>query len=81
MMCGMYIINGVHGPEPRSSGGNISSDPQNINRGSPCQNLVKLQCYEIPVAADFPIIIPIQWDYTTLCRNEGLTFRNVRYVR
>ena len=27
-MCGMYIINGVHGPEPRSSGGNISSNPQ-----------------------------------------------------
>ena len=28
IMCGMYIINGVHGPEPRSSGGNISSNPQ-----------------------------------------------------
>ena len=27
-MCGMYIINGVHGPEPSSSGGNISSNPQ-----------------------------------------------------
>ena len=27
-MCGMYIINGVHGPELRSSGGNISSNPQ-----------------------------------------------------
>ena len=27
-MCGMYIINGVHGPEPRSSGGNTSSNPQ-----------------------------------------------------
>ena len=24
----MYIINGVHGPEPRSSGGNTSSNPQ-----------------------------------------------------
>ena len=23
-MGGMYIINGVHGPEPRSSGGNTS---------------------------------------------------------
>ena len=28
MMCGMYIINGVHGPEPRSSEGNTSSNPQ-----------------------------------------------------
>ena len=27
-MCGMYIINGMHGPEPRSSGGNTSSNPQ-----------------------------------------------------
>ena len=27
-MCGMYIIHGVHGPEPRSSGGNTSSNPQ-----------------------------------------------------
>ena len=27
-MCGMYIINGVHGLEPRSSGGNTSSNPQ-----------------------------------------------------
>ena len=27
-MCGMYVINGVHGPEPRSSGGNTSSKPQ-----------------------------------------------------
>ena len=27
-MCGMYIINGVHGPEPMSSGGNTSSNPQ-----------------------------------------------------
>ena len=27
-MCGMYIINGVHGSEPRSSGGNTSSNPQ-----------------------------------------------------
>ena len=27
-MCGMYIINGVHGPEPRSSGGNTSFNPQ-----------------------------------------------------
>ena len=27
-MCGMYIINGVHGPKPRSSGGNASSNPQ-----------------------------------------------------
>ena len=26
-MCGMYIINGVHGPEPRSSVGNVSSNP------------------------------------------------------
>ena len=27
-MCDMYIINGVHGPEPTSSGGNTSSNPQ-----------------------------------------------------
>ena len=27
-MCGMYMINGVHGPEPMSSGGNTSSNPQ-----------------------------------------------------
>ena len=27
IMCGMYIINGVHGPEPRSSEGNTSSNP------------------------------------------------------
>ena len=27
-MCGMYIINGVHMPEPRSSAGNTSSNPQ-----------------------------------------------------
>ena len=27
-MCGVYIINGVNGPEPRSSGGNTSSNPQ-----------------------------------------------------
>ena len=27
-MCGVYIINGVHGPEPRSSGGNTSFNPQ-----------------------------------------------------
>ena len=26
-MCGMYKINGVHGPEPRSSGRNTSSNP------------------------------------------------------
>ena len=26
-MCGMYMINGVHGPEPMSSGGNTSSNP------------------------------------------------------
>ena len=28
IMCGMYIINRVHGPEPWSSGGNTSSNPQ-----------------------------------------------------
>ena len=28
LMCGMYIINGVHGPEPRSSGRNTSSNSQ-----------------------------------------------------
>ena len=28
IMCGMYIINGVNGPEPRSSGGNTSPNPQ-----------------------------------------------------
>ena len=28
MMYGMYTINGVRGPEPRSSGGNTSSIPQ-----------------------------------------------------
>ena len=28
IMCGMHITNGVHGPEPRSSGGNTSSNPQ-----------------------------------------------------
>ena len=28
IMCGMYIINGVHGPESRSSGGNTLSNPQ-----------------------------------------------------
>ena len=28
IMCGMNIINGVHGPEPRSSGGDTSSNPQ-----------------------------------------------------
>ena len=27
-MCGMYKINGMHGPEPRSSDGNTSSNPQ-----------------------------------------------------
>ena len=27
MMCGMYLINAVHRPEPRSSGGNTSSKP------------------------------------------------------
>ena len=27
-MCGMYKINGLHGTEPRSSGGNASSNPQ-----------------------------------------------------
>ena len=27
-MCGMYIMNGLHGPEPMSSGGNTSSNPQ-----------------------------------------------------
>ena len=27
-MCGMYIISGVHGPEPRSSGRNTSFNPQ-----------------------------------------------------
>ena len=27
-MCGMYLINGTHGLEPRSSGGNTSSNPQ-----------------------------------------------------
>ena len=27
-MCGMYIINRVHGPDPRLSGGNTSSNPQ-----------------------------------------------------
>ena len=28
IMCGMYIIYGVHGPTPRLSGGNTSSNPQ-----------------------------------------------------
>ena len=28
MIYGMYIINSVYGPEPRSSGGNTSSNPQ-----------------------------------------------------
>ena len=28
IMCGMYIINEVHGPEPRLPGGNTSSNPQ-----------------------------------------------------
>ena len=28
IMCDMYTINEVHGPEPRSSGGNTSSNPQ-----------------------------------------------------
>ena len=28
IMYGMHVINGVHGPEPRSSGGNTSSNPQ-----------------------------------------------------
>ena len=28
IMCGMYIINGVHRPKPRSSGGNTSSSTQ-----------------------------------------------------
>ena len=27
-MCGLYVINGVHGPEPRSSEGNTSSNSQ-----------------------------------------------------
>ena len=27
-MCGMYIINGMHDPEPRLSGGSTSSNPQ-----------------------------------------------------
>ena len=27
-MCGIYIMNGVLGPEPRSSGGDTSSNPQ-----------------------------------------------------
>ena len=27
-MCGMYLINRVHGQEPRSSEGNTSSNPQ-----------------------------------------------------
>ena len=28
IMCGMYIINGLHGPKPRSSGENTSSNSQ-----------------------------------------------------
>ena len=28
IICGRYIINGVHGPEPRPPGGNTSSNPQ-----------------------------------------------------
>ena len=28
IMCGIYIISGVQGPEPRLSGGNTSSNPQ-----------------------------------------------------
>ena len=28
IMYGMYILNGLHGPEPRSPGGNTSSNPQ-----------------------------------------------------
>ena len=28
IMYGMYVINGIHRPEPRSSGGNTSSNPQ-----------------------------------------------------
>ena len=31
IMYGMYIINGVHRPKPRSSGGNTSSNPQVSN--------------------------------------------------
>ena len=42
-MCGMFIINGVHGPEPRSSGGNTSSNPQ-VSALRPAFNGMERMC-------------------------------------
>ena len=41
-MCGVYVINGVYGPEPTSSGVNTSSNPQVIPR--PAFNGMERMC-------------------------------------
>ena len=52
-MCGMYIINGEHGPEPSSSGGNTSSNPQVMERM--CQRHGSNQNSHHPVLVRTPL--------------------------
>ena len=63
-MCGMYIINGVHGPEPRSSGRNTSSKlqvsaliPRPASKGTKrmCQRHGSNQNSHLPVLVRKPL--------------------------
>ena len=52
-MCGMYIINGVHGPEPRSSWGNTSSNYYNdVTMGTMASQITSLTIVYLIVYSD-----------------------------
>ena len=71
-MCGMYITNGAHGPEPRSSGGNTSSSPQ-VSALIPrpafygmekmCQRHGSNQNSHLPVLVRKPVCNPITYHH------------------
>ena len=60
-MCGMYIINGVHGPEPRLSGGNnvYIDDTPNVHVKSETHCSDKKFCCEEIVACYIVTVIDI----------------------
>ena len=57
IMCGMYIINGGHGPEPKSSGGNTSSNQQ-VSALIPLKSSLIL----------FRVTITFQWDICVIIK-------------
>ena len=77
IMCGVYIINGVHGPEPRSSGGNTSSNPpvSALNRSPHWKNLKVLKICKKRLSVHTQKSI-------TMARNQALTppFRSLSHV-